>query len=765
MSIDNLTKNGIPISRVLNEIADDNAVGKYYTTVSGYQSSGTDIGESLIENTFTIEGGQHIIGGYNSSQIIKNTGRTQVSSSSNSPMYTYIVGEQLTAISANGQYRLGARRSLNNSTSSTHLRISSDFGATWNTPSTSTYGTGFRCVAMSANGLCAISGTAVSLSGSINGNYHRMYYNHNGDWSDINKYSTTTTVWNKSTMIGTVNLKHSITYDTLTIVLDRGFRHVVLSASGQYGACTFSVSTDSTSGYVYCTSDYGVTWNEVTDINGPLVWWMSSSGQYCYGVSSSKLWRSSTYGETWEEAPESLDCNRVTASADGQYVIRYTIPDTEDYVTNTIYRSNDYGITWTSVTNLAGNDLPISKISMSANGRYVVGESLTRLIRSNDYGATWINDSTYIHSNVKGYGSCSISADGNHVINIIQYHSRSHYYNILGYTNDSTIKETKDLAEIYEPKLRYLGSAEIQTDSFNSIGVSGNGEYILHGSIYIKLSNDRGNTWSSVTGLGTHRLSGRVSISYDGKYILVGISNPPRVTTNKVCGLSTDYGGTWQIYDSTSQFMGNIVGMNSDGKYMYCGLRNSYNGYGTLPIKRSNDYGASWSSIDGLKETNGQWINPTQIAISATGKYGIVVGQGCDIYKTSDYGENWVSCGIGNRYRMGAAISKNGKYCAAIEGSLSDNGASGIIHSSDYGVTWSSSTIPSTQLFVLMSMSDSGQYVAAISADTHLYISTDFGVSFVSHTISGSLRECAMTGKGDIIWTASTTKIQKHTMV
>jgi photosystem II stability/assembly factor-like uncharacterized protein len=402
---------------------------------------------------------------------------------------------------------------------------------------------------------------------------------------------------------------------------------------------------------------------------------------------------------------------------------------------------------------------------MSANGRYVVGESLTRLIRSNDYGATWIDDSTYTHSNVKGYGSCSISADGNHVINIIQYYSGSHYYNILGYTNDSTTTETKDLFEIYESKLTYGADVtdKDSASSFYSIGVSGNGKYILYGSISssdppIKLSNDRGNTWSSVAGLSAYLIYGTISISYDGKCLLTGLSN-----NSGLCGLSTDYGSTWQIYNNTTN-MGNIVAMSSDGKYMYSGRYNGSNGYGIKEIQRSDDYGASWSGVVSLKETNGSFINPTQIAISATGQYGIVVGKGCDIYKTSDYGDNWVSCGIGDRYRMGAAISKNGKYCVASEGSATNNGTSGIIYSSDFGANWSSSSTTTNAWFFSMSMSDSGQYVVAVDANTGLYISRDFGVSFLKYTASGSLRECAMTGKGDVIWTAATSKIQKHNM-
>jgi len=236
---------------------------------------------------------------------------------------------------------------------------------------------------------------------------------------------------------------------------------------------------------------------------------------------------------------------------------------------------------------------------------------------------------------------------------------------------------------------------------------------------------------------------------------------------NKVCGLSTDYGTTWQLYDSIFGSMGNIVGMNSDGKYMYSGRYNGSNGYGTIATQRSDDHGASWSAVNGLKETNGEWINPTQIAVSATGQYGIVSGNGCDIYRTSNYGVSWVSCGIGDKNRMGAAISKNGKYCVASQGRASSGLFGGMIHSSDYGVTWSSSTIPFNLWFQSMSiqsmsMSDSGQYVVAISTSTQLFISNDFGVSFVNHTISGSLRECAMTGKGDYIWTASTTKIQQH---
>ena len=768
MNVNHFKKSGATFLSDFNEIADDNAVGKHYTTNSGYQSSGVDIGNSLIEKTFTIEASTTTDSKYTSTQIIKDTGKASPSGFNKiQHAQTYLRGETITTISADGKNACGVTRYWGGD-DATRLMFTKDYGATWSQPAESTHPQGLRGLAVSANGIIAIAGTAGKISTSSsngNGGFHSMYYNANEDWCDSSKYTETdyTAVWSESTMNGGINLYRyqNSTYKT-------GFRHVVLSATGQYGACTFTLSYDAIMGNAYYTSDYGATWDLASSVVSPLVWWMSSSGQYCYGTWNGSLVHSSTYGETWQLDPNFTMCNRVTASADGQYVIHYTIPTTEPYVTSTIYRSDDYGMTWATVTNLAGNNLSISKISMSANGRYVVGESYTRLIRSSDYGATWIDDATTTFNSNKGYGSCSMSANGEYAINTTVNYSSSadkHYTYFQMFRNNSTATETKDLAHIYEPKLSYNSSGDKASGNFYSIGVSGNGNYVLYGSsVYdasIKLSSDRGNNWISVSGLNQYRLYGTVSISYDGKFIFTGISQ-----NNKVCGLSTDYGTTWQIYDKSSDLMGDIVGMNSDGKYMYSGLYNYASGNGNRAIQRSDDYGASWSAVDGLKETNDEWINPTQIAVSATGQYGIVSGKGCDIYRTSDYGVSWDSCGIGDKYRMGATISKNGKYCVASEGSTLNNKESGIIHSSDFGVTWSPSTISSTnQWFFSMSMSDSGQYVVAINAHTQLYISNDFGVSFVNRSISGSLRECAMTGKGDIIWTASTTKIQKHTMV
>jgi photosystem II stability/assembly factor-like uncharacterized protein len=360
-----------------------------------------------------------------------------------------------------------------------------------------------------------------------------------------------------------------------------------------------------------------------------------------------------------------------------------------------------------------------------------------------------------------------MSADGNHVINNIQYKSGfptiTHYHKILGYENNSTTTETKDLVEIYESKLKHSSVTDKGSGIFWSIGVSGNGEYILYGAHSpseppIKLSTDRGNTWSSVANLSTYTVYGSISISYDGKYLLTGLSY-----NNAVCGLSKDYGSTWEIYNYATN-MGNVVGMSSDGKYMYTGKFNNANSYGLNEIQRSDDYGANWSGVASLKKPDGQLFNPTQIAISATGQYGIVVGKGCDIYKTSDYGVNWSPCGIGVKFRNTVAISKNGKYCVASEGSATNNVPCGIIYSSDFGANWSSSTTTNATFFA-MSMSDSGQYVVANDDYRGLYISRDFGASFDKVTNdSGSFRKCAMTGKGDVIWTVSTSKIQKHNM-
>ena len=114
---------------------------------------------------------------------------------------------------------------------------------------------------------------------------------------------------------------------------------------------------------------------------------------------------SSNGGATW--AVKQIDNNNtITAATYGvcmsrsgatQYIICYS---TNNFFSR-IYRTHDYGVTWTIVSNQVGDDLGYSaswnKIECDATGRFLIAtrflsasSEFPRMARSEDYGSNWL---------------------------------------------------------------------------------------------------------------------------------------------------------------------------------------------------------------------------------------------------------------------------------------------------------------------------------------------------------------------------------------
>ena len=132
-------------------------------------------------------------------------------------------------------------------------------------------------------------------------------------------------------------------------------------------------------GQIYRSTDYGVTWNLVLEyfvdppvgdtLEANFKMSMSYNGQYMTAVSdavteidsvdyfANYIWRSSDYGATWTRLSYQGEWTNVDVSGTGNYQITangvpyvgYT-PQPDNY----IYQSTNYGTTWTPLT-VAGN--------------------------------------------------------------------------------------------------------------------------------------------------------------------------------------------------------------------------------------------------------------------------------------------------------------------------------------------------------------------------------------------------------------------------
>ena len=181
---------------------------------------------------------------------------------------------------------------------------------------------------------------------------------------------------------------------------------VSISRNGQYQTAVGSVFFNS--GLSFVSSDYGHTWSDAPLPQLPYTSIaMSDDGQYQTIVSfDSSLYISSDYGKTWSFTNQQSDFTAlqltwfaVSMSSDGKYQTSVTFGsffnegNYNQY--GTIYRSDDYGHTWTQPLNLPDlTGVLCTGISVSGSGQYqtmvsVVFNSSSNIYKSNDYGNSW----------------------------------------------------------------------------------------------------------------------------------------------------------------------------------------------------------------------------------------------------------------------------------------------------------------------------------------------------------------------------------------
>ena len=248
-----------------------------------------------------------------------------------------------------------------------------------------------------------------------------------------------------------------------------------MSASGQY---MIQVSD-----YIYVSADFGQSWT--TRVSDSVRTWVgatiSASGRYMYATETTGgfLYSSSDYGVTWQTVGSSL-ANRsiVKTSASGQYVI--ALRTTSDGV----YVSNNYGASFTA----AGTSALYAGAAISNDGKYmIVGNNTTngRYATSSDFGVTWTN------RNAPGQGvldpftwrAFAMSSDGKYVVAVGP--------NVM-YSSNYGASFTASSVSLY--------SASLVTDVayWDDVAMSMDGKIVIAvgWNSYMYASQDYGVTWA-----------------------------------------------------------------------------------------------------------------------------------------------------------------------------------------------------------------------------------------------------------------------------
>lgn len=175
-------------------------------------------------------------------------------------------------------------------------------------------------------------------------------------------------------------------------------------------------------GCVYISSNAGVSWTRVATTPSKLnTIALSSTGQYQYltnsGNISGNIYKSSDYGATWTDATTSgtgynLFYTDITTSSDGS-VIAATAGSSG------IIISRDSGATWSRAT-LSPDPGSWSSVASSGDGtRIITSSSGKDLYLSTDTGATWQNQTPIGIGHNLIWNSVSINADGTRFIGLV----------------------------------------------------------------------------------------------------------------------------------------------------------------------------------------------------------------------------------------------------------------------------------------------------------------------------------------------------------
>ena len=143
--------------------------------------------------------------------------------------------------------------------------------------------------------------------------------------------------------------------------------------------------------YIYTSSDSGVTWIQQSG-SGSRNWQnitMSASGQYIYATNSagsgSGVYRSDDYGVTWTSIYPYQD-GVIWCSSTGQYVIA-SVGSFYGYSISGTWVSADYGVTWTHRISTGG--LSMNAVATDASGQYMVAAIGLTFYTSTDFGVTF----------------------------------------------------------------------------------------------------------------------------------------------------------------------------------------------------------------------------------------------------------------------------------------------------------------------------------------------------------------------------------------
>ena len=193
-------------------------------------------------------------------------------------------------------------------------------------------------------------------------------------------------------------------------------------------------------------------------------------------------------------------------------------------------------------------------------------------------------------------------------------------------------------------------------------------------------STNYGTTWSVISGFTGFWNS--VAISGNGQYQLSGDS------IDGYLYVSSNYGANWTAKTSTGKYWWEAFAISGNGQYQYAMgyLISSSNYY----IFISSNYGSTWSllSTGPSIEING---SPPNITTNETGQY-VTIGKDSTLYRSSNYGASFTTLPLLPLADSITSVKMTSSGQQQVISIVSSVSTVSYYMSVDYGVTWTPNT-------------------------------------------------------------------------
>lgn len=524
---------------------------------------------------------------------------------------------------------------------------------------------------------------------------------------------------------------------------DYGNTWIIYSDVNTQGLNWQKIRTDASKNFIamtdnstFISNDSGISWSLLMS---PFKSAICVSGN-CVGIiNNGGIWRSTNFGNTWSLSTNIDTQNKlwqtITCDVNGKYLIAAISNDK-------FFSSSDYGNTWVNNKNPNIYNISWQSIDCDSTGQYLIAVSYCGgTWISNDYGSSWTQKSNNYDSQINYW---------------TQVISDANFKNLYAIEKNGSIWISLDSGSIWNQSLSSLNSISF-SDKLENIICTTNNNGIYH-------STDTGLSFLQNTDVNTQSKNFNSTYSsIDGKTVFA-------TARGDTIYISKDYGNSWVKNTQSSiqniqwesiicDVSGNIAAAtaDNDGIYISQDAGNSWihnfasfnniveNYTGSVILASvnnggiwvsdsrstdlSNNYGKIWKTNTSSLLQNKVWDN---LSIDTTGQIMEIVDASKNNFISTDYGSSW---NINIKFFKSIACDSSGQYLVGVIY------GGGIWTSYNSGNKWTQNPNPNTRYKKWQSVtsSNSGQYLAAVEYGGGIWTSTDYGLNWTLYVdISGN---------------------------